>query len=66
MSYYQDYSHISFRKSWTVTEHTAFLLGRCEAMVQAISNTPIDPNYRRSLYLVSLRKGAGVVLLEYA
>lgn len=58
MSYYQDYSHISFKKSWTVTEHTAFLLGRCEAMVQVISNTPIDPNYRQSLYLVSLRKGA--------
>ncbi len=58
MSYYQDYPHIAFRKSWTISESTAFLLGRCEAMVQVISNTPIDPIYRQSLYGVSLRKGA--------
>lgn len=58
MTYYRDFPHISFAKEWTITEETAFLLGRCEAMMQIISDTPIDPNYRESLYLVSLRKGA--------
>lgn len=53
-----DYPHISFSKSWTIVLNTAFLLGRCQAMIDVISDTPIDPDYRQSLYLVSLRKGA--------
>ena len=50
--------HITFQKRWVISETTAFLLGRCEAMIRVITDTPIDPNYRQSLYMVSLRKGA--------
>ncbi len=52
------YPHITFEKRWVINETTAFLLGRCEAMIRVITDTPIDPNYRQSLYMVSLRKGA--------
>jgi Fic family protein len=34
------------------------LLGQCYAYIQAISNTPIRPDYRRQLLQVSLKKGA--------
>lgn len=58
MTYGSQHPLITFDKRWTISQATAFLLGRCEAMIQVISKTPIDPNYRQSLYMVSLRKGA--------
>jgi Fic family protein len=35
-----------------------YLLGKCDAMVEAIKNTPLQPEYRTQLLRVSLVKGA--------
>lgn len=50
--------HIVFRPAWTVNERVSNLLGQCYAYIQAIANTPIRPDYRKRLLLVSLRRGA--------
>ena len=50
--------HISFENNWHVSEDTLFMLGQCEAIIRIISNAPLEPEYRRKLLQVSLRKGA--------
>lgn len=50
--------HISFTDNWHTSEDTLFMLGQCEAIIRIISNAPLDPEYRRKLLQVSLRKGA--------
>jgi Fic family protein len=50
--------HITFKRTWTVNEQISNLLGQCYAYIQAITNTPIRPDYFRRLLLVSLRRGA--------
>lgn len=52
------YSHIQFRKHWQIDNSCAYLLGECSALVQAISNIPLKPEYRKKLLQVSLIKGA--------
>lgn len=54
----QDYSHISFRKEWEITQYSSYLLGACEAHIQALSDIPLEPEYYDRLLSVSLRKGA--------
>jgi Fic family protein len=51
-------THISFRRAWTTNERASNLLGQCYAYIRAITNTPIRPDYRKKLLLVSLRRGA--------
>ncbi len=52
------YEHISFKRNWEVTLPIAKLLGECEAMVKVIANTPLRPQDRQKLLVVSLIKGA--------
>jgi Fic family protein len=41
-----------------VTEKAVYELGQCDAIIQAISNTPLLPEYHQELLRVSLSKGA--------
>ncbi len=52
------FHHIAFRKTWEITPETMYQLGQCNAIIKALSETPIQPNYRRQLLTVSLHKGA--------
>jgi len=52
------YPHILFRKMWQITPALSYLLGRCDAMVDAIGWMPLQPGYRKNLLRVSLIKGA--------
>ncbi|MBS1516997.1 MAG: Fic family protein [Bacteroidetes bacterium] len=53
-----DYSHISFQKDWSLSDTTWYKLGQCKSIIKAISNAPIQPQYREKLLQISLRKGA--------
>jgi len=55
---HRDYPHLGFRKNWTLTFKSQFLLGQCDALVLAINNTPIMPQHYQELMNVSLIKGA--------
>lgn len=50
--------HISFKQSWTMTQDILYELGQCYAAIRAISETPIQPDYRQKLLAVSITKGA--------
>lgn len=52
------YPHLKFSTQWGITDKARYLLGQCEAYVQAISNTPILPQYWMNLLQISLIKGA--------
>lgn len=52
------YEHIQFRKHWSLDDKTLYLLGGCDAIVQAICQIPLQPEYRERLLRVSLVKGA--------
>ena len=52
------YNHISFRKEWEITTNSAYMLGECHALVHALTDIPLQPEYRQRLLIVSLRKGA--------
>lgn len=52
------YDHISFRQQWEITLESAYMLGECHALVHALTDIPLQPEYRQRLLSVSLRKGA--------
>lgn len=52
------YNHIYFRKEWEITLDSAYMLGECHALVDALTDIPLQPEYRQLLLSVSLRKGA--------
>jgi len=52
------YPHIQFKKTWKLRDRTIFQLGQCDAIIKAISNTPIRPDYREHLHSIALIKGA--------
>ena len=52
------YPHIQFKKTWKLKDRTIFQLGQCDAIIKAISNTPIRPDYREHLHSIALIKGA--------
>lgn len=52
------YKHISFRKEWVITPECAYMLGECEAYVQALTDIPLEPEHRDKLHRISLIKGA--------
>ena len=52
------YDHLCFQKRWQLGEEHWFLLGESSALIRAIKNTAIRPDFRRELYKVSLIKGA--------
>jgi Fic family protein len=52
------YPHLRFARNWDLTAHAMYELGQCDALVRAISNTPILPVYYSELLALSLSKGA--------
>ncbi|MBM3699408.1 MAG: Fic family protein [Actinobacteria bacterium] len=54
----EKYPHISFLPKWELKEDTVYELGQCDAIIKAIRNIPIRPEYRKVLLNVSLTKGA--------
>lgn len=52
-----DYPHIQFKQNWD-GDVARYELGQCEALIKAISNTPILPSYHDALMRISLNKGA--------
>ncbi|GAH87212.1 unnamed protein product, partial [marine sediment metagenome] len=50
--------HICFQKRWDLKPEIHFLLGQCHAIIKAISDTPIRPDYREKLLGVALIRGA--------
>ena len=52
------YPHLRFARHWDITRKATYELGQCHAIVRAISNTPISPDYYGDLLLLSLSKGA--------
>lgn len=50
--------HICFERNWQIDGNTSFLLGQCEAIIRIISAAPLEPEYRKKLLRVSMRKGA--------
>lgn len=53
-----DYPHLIFKKHWQITPQTNYRLGECEAIIRAISQTPLRPKERDRMLKVSLIKGA--------
>jgi len=54
----QKYPHISFLPKWELKEDSMFELGQCDAIIRALCDIPIRPEYRSMLQTVSLTKGA--------
>jgi Fic family protein len=52
------YPHIPFARNWEIGTQATYLLGRCDAIVDAISSLPLQPARRDQLLRVSLIKGA--------
>ncbi|NVM23291.1 MAG: Fic family protein [Desulfobacterales bacterium] len=52
------YKHIQFSKHWEITAQSCYQLGECDALVQALSNIPLKPEYRNKLLRLALIKGA--------
>ncbi|MDO9567280.1 MAG: Fic family protein [Candidatus Desulfaltia sp.] len=52
------HKHISFRKEWEISIECAYMLGECDAYVKALTDIPLEPEYRDKLLRVSLIKGA--------
>lgn len=50
--------HISFERNWHLDESTLFMLGQCESTIRIISSAPLEPENRKKLLQVSMRKGA--------
>ena len=54
----QDYPHLQFRRCWKLSAATLTNLGRCESMVECISDLPIEPSVQDKLRSVSLERSA--------
>lgn len=52
------YPHITFEKHWELDAASVYLLGACDAIVDAIGQLPMQPEHRQRLLAVSLVKGA--------
>ena len=54
----KDFPHISFREEWRIPADLQYILGSCDAMVQALRYLPLSPDLRAKMLEVSLIKGA--------
>jgi Fic family protein len=54
----EGFPHISFKRDWEISSNSYYYLGQIQAIIKAISYTPIMPNYRDQLLRISLQKGA--------
>lgn len=52
------YPHIRFKKHWDLDKDTQYMLGQCDAIVDAICQIPVQPDDRNKLLQVALIKGA--------
>lgn len=52
------YSHISFKKNWVLSERVSLLLGEISTLVNVVSELPLSPNVRNQLMTASIKKGA--------
>jgi Fic family protein len=52
------YQQLIFSKHWVLSPDTLYLLGECDALVQAICQFPVQPEHRKRLLMVSLVRGA--------
>jgi Fic family protein len=53
-----NFSHISFRLQWELSNDISYMLGQCNATIKALSEIPMEPDYRALLLNLSLIKGA--------
>ncbi len=53
-----NFNHISFRLQWEISEDIIYMLGQCDATIKALSEIPMEPDYRAQLLSLSLIKGA--------
>lgn len=54
----QEFSHISFNVNWELSANSLYFLGQINSTINAISITPLLPDYHQQLLSVSLQKGA--------
>ncbi len=54
----QKHPQICFQKRWEISADTMYRLGKCEAIVNALSMMPLSPEVRQEMLRVSLVKGA--------
>ena len=52
------YPHLRFRRHWEIGPDIHYQLGQCNAIIQAIQETPLSPDRYRELKRVALIKGA--------
>ncbi|MDP2317735.1 MAG: Fic family protein [Acidobacteriota bacterium] len=52
------YPHMTFHRQWALGADVLYQIGQCEAMVEAICEMPMQPEYRKERLRVSLNKGA--------
>lgn len=52
------YSHISFQRRWEINPDISYILGQCKTLINAIADTPIQPELHQKLLSLSLIKGA--------
>ncbi len=52
------YPHIRYRKHWDLSQESLYLLGECDAIVDAICQFAVQPEQRKRLLSVALIKGA--------
>lgn len=52
------YSHIAFHRRWEINPDISYLLGQCKTLINAIADTPIQPDLHQKLLSLSLIKGA--------
>jgi Fic family protein len=53
-----DFPHLGFAERWSLSSELNYVMGQCDAIVQAISKVPLLPNFREQLHQLSLQKGA--------
>lgn len=58
MSLTREYPHLLFNEHWSLSNRDYFVLGQCEALIQSIKKTPIQPEYYQQLMGVEFIKGA--------
>lgn len=54
----QRHPQICFQKRWKISDETTYILGKCEAIVNALSMMPLSPEVRSEMLRVSFVKGA--------
>ncbi len=54
----EKYPHLRFANTWEISPSAYFMLGECNALIKAITNTPIRPDYLKTLREFALNKGA--------